>query len=595
LSTLFSFRSINRFHGNHDVRNQVKELSLRKILLMGNPNVGKSVIFSRLTGVNVIASNYPGTTVEFTRGRMKSGDETVEIIDVPGTYNLYPTSPAEEVAVRMAKEGDVIINVVDATNLERNLNLTLQLLKDGKPVVVALNLWDETRHIGISIDVEKLQEILGVPVIPTCAITGEGIKELVSELPHARANTFQYEEEKRWEKVGKIVGQVQEITHRHHTFLERLEDVSIKPFTGIPLAVVTLYVVFNIIRFIGEGLIGIIFEPIFENLWAPWMMRISDLLGKQGFIHDIFIGKLVEGKIDFVESLGLLTTGLFVPIAMVLPYVFSFYLVLSFLEDSGYLPRLAVLVDNLMHRFGLHGLAIIPMMLGLGCNVPGAMSTRVLETRRERFIAATMMSIAVPCMAQIAMIFGLIGQYGAKGMGAVFGSLFIVWIVLGIILNRISKGESPEIFVEIPPYRLPYFGALWKKLLMRTKWFLREAVPYVLLGVFTINILYSLGIIQFLGRLTAPVITGILGLPQNAVGALVIGFLRKDVAVGMLVPLGLNLSQLVVASVVLTMYFPCVATFAVLIKELGIKDMLKSALIMITSALIVGGLLNLIL
>ncbi len=567
---------------------------MRKILLMGNPNVGKSVIFSRLTGVNVIASNYPGTTVEFTRGCMKLGDERVEIIDVPGTYDLDPTSPAEEVAVQMAKEGDVIIDVVDATNLERNLNLTLQLLKGGKPVVVALNLWDETRHIGISIDVEKLQDILGVPVVPTCAITGEGIKELVSELPHARANTFQYEEEKRWEKVGEIISQVQKITHRHHTFLERLEDLSIKPVTGLPLALLALFVIFKIIRFIGEGLIGLVFEPIFEKLWAPLMMQVSNLLGG-GFLHDVLIGKLVDGQIDFVESLGLLTTGLFVPIAMVLPYVFAFYLVLSFLEDSGYLPRLAVLVDNVMHRIGLHGLAIIPMMLGLGCNVPGAMATRVLETKRERFIAATLMAIAVPCMAQTAMVVGLVGRYGNKGLGLVFGTLFVVWVVLGILLNRLSKGESPEIFVEIPPYRMPYWGALLKKLWMRIRGFLKEAIPFVLLGVFFTNILYSLGIIQFIGRLTSPVVTGVLGLPQDAIGALIIGFLRKDVAVGMLLPLGLDLTQLVVASVVLTMYFPCVATFAVLVKEMGIKDMMKSAAIMIGSALIVGGLLNFIL
>ncbi len=562
---------------------------------MGNPNVGKSVIFSRLTGVDVIASNYPGTTVEYTRGYMRLGDEKVEVIDVPGTYTLEPTSKAEEVAVNMLQEGDLVIDIVDATNLERNLNLTLQLLNNGKPTVVALNLWDETRHIGISIDTERLEEILGVPVVPTCAITGEGIKQLVSRLPRAKAYALKYDEKKRWEKVGEIVSQVQKITHRHHTFLERLEDISIKPVTGIPLALATLYVVFNIIRFIGEGLIGFIFEPIFERLWAPLMMRLSNVLGNQGFIHDILIGKLVEGNIDFVESLGLLTTGLFVPLAMVLPYVFAFYLVLSFLEDSGYLPRLAVLVDNVMHRFGLHGLAIIPMMLGLGCNVPGAMATRVLETRRERFISATLMAIAVPCMAQIAMIVGLIGGYGARGLGAVFGTLLVVWVTLGVILNRTSKGESPEIFVEIPSYRLPYLGALLKKLWMRTRWFLKEAVPYVFLGVLIINVLYSLSIIQFVGRLAGPVITGILGLPEGAVGALIIGFLRKDVAVGMLLPLGLNLSQLIIASVVLTMYFPCVATFVVLIKELGIKDMLKSALIMITSALIVGGILNLIL
>jgi ferrous iron transport protein B len=568
---------------------------MKKILLMGNPNVGKSVIFSRLTGVNVIISNYPGTTVEYTKGYMRLGDEKAEIIDVPGTYNLEPVSKAEEVAVEMLKDCDLIINVVDATNLERNLNLTLELLRNGAPVVIALNLCDESRHLGIDIDVEKLGKILGVPVVSTCAITGEGIKDLVSNFPHARSNTFEFEAEKRWEKVGQIVEQVQKITHRHHTFWERLEDATIKPVTGIPIALVIVSIIFALIRFIGESLISYIFEPVFENLWAPLMLRLSAFLGSGGFLHDILIGKLVEGKIDFFESLGLLTTGLFVPFAAVLPYVFSFYLVLSFLEDSGYLPRLGVLVDNLMHKLGLHGLSIVPMMLGLGCNVPGAMATRILETKKERFISATLLAICVPCMAQNAMIVGLIGRYGVKGLGAVFGTLFIVWVILGVLLNKIIKGESPEIFIEIPPYRLPYFGALFKKLWMRTRGFIREAVPYVLLGVFFVNILYTLGIIEFIGNLAAPIITGILGLPKEAVGALIVGFLRKDVAVGMLLPLGLNLSQLIVASVVLAMYFPCVATFAVLVRELGIKDMLKSALIMVISTLIVGGLLNLIL
>ena len=568
---------------------------MKKILLMGNPNVGKSVIFSRLTGVNVIVSNYPGTTVEYTKGYMKLGDERAEIIDVPGTYSLEPVSKAEEVAVEMLKDCDLVINVVDATNLERNLNLTLELLKDRAPVVIALNLCDESRHLGIYIDTEKLEQMLGVPVISTCAITGEGIKDLVSNFPSARSSTFRFEAEKRWEKVGQIVEQVQRITHRHHTFWERLEDATIKPVTGIPVALITVFLIFILIRLIGESLISYVFEPVFEKLWAPLMLKLSVFLGSKGLLHDILIGKLTQGRIDFVESLGLLTTGLFVPLAMVLPYVFSFYLVLSFLEDSGYLPRLGVLVDNLMHKLGLHGLTIVPMMLGLGCNVPGAMATRILETKKEKFISATLLAICVPCMAQLAMIVGLIGRYGVKGLGAVFGTLFIVWVILGVLLNKIIKGESPEIFIEIPPYRLPYLGALLKKLWMRTRGFIREAVPYVLLGVFFVNILYTLGIIEFIGNLTAPIITGILGLPKEAVGALIVGFLRKDVAVGMLLPLGLNLSQLIVASVVLAMYFPCVATFAVLIRELGIKDMLKSVLIMVISTLIVGGLLNLIL
>ncbi len=568
---------------------------MRKILLMGNPNVGKSVIFSRLTGVQVIASNYPGTTVEFTKGYMRLGDEKVEIIDVPGTYSLEPTSRAEEVAVEMLKEGDIIIDVVDATNLERNLNLTLQLLKTNKPIIVALNIIDEAKHTGISIDIEKLEEILGVPVVPTCAITAEGIKKLVSRINDAKKGEYDYEEEERWQEIGNITGSVQKITHRHHRFIERLGDASIKPGTGIPIALILLFALFWIIRFIGENLIAYVFEPIFEKLWAPLMMKLSQIMGSGGFLHDILIGKLVDGEIDFMESFGVLTTGLFVPFAAVLPYVFAFYFVLSFLEDSGYLPRLGVLVDNVMHRLGLHGLSIIPMMLGLGCNVPGAMATRILETRRERFIGMTLMAIAVPCMAQLAMIVGLVGRSGVSGLMLVFGTLFIVWLSLGIIMNLFLKGESPEIFTEIPAYRIPYFGALFKKLWMRVKGFLKEAVPFVILGVLIVNILYALHIIDFIARITAPIVMKVFGLPSEAIAALVVGFLRKDVAVGMLVPLNLSLKQLVIASVVLAMYFPCVATFAVMVRELGIKDMLKSVLIMIIATLIVGGILNLIL
>ncbi|MCD6081483.1 ferrous iron transporter B [candidate division WOR-3 bacterium] len=564
-----------------------------RILLMGSPNVGKSVIFTRLTGVNVITSNYPGTTVEYTKGTMRYRGEPVEVVDAPGTYSLDPTSRAEEVAVAMVENADLIINVVDATNLERSLNLTLDLIRTGKPLIIALNLWDEAKHKGIKIDVKQLEEILDVPCVPTCAVTGEGIKELVSRLDEARPSEFTYQD--KWETIGQIVSQVQQVTHRHHTIWERLADASVRPFTGIPIALIVLYLSFRLIRLIGESLISFVFDPLFERLWAPLMLKLSALLGGSGLLHGILIGELIDGKIEFMESMGLLTTGLYVPFAAVLPYIFAFYLVLSLLEDSGYLPRLAVLMDTFMHRLGLHGLGIIPMLLGLGCNVPGSLSTRILETRRERFIAATIMAIAVPCMAQIAMIVGLVGKYGAKGLGTVFGTLFIIWVGLGALLNRILKGESPEIFVDIPPYRVPYMKAVAKKVWMRVKWFLKEAVPFVLLGVFIVNVLYTLGIIQLMGRLAAPIVTGLFGLPKETVGALLIGFLRKDVAVGMLVPLGLTLRQLIIASVILAIYFPCVATFTTLARELGLKDMLKSVAIMITLTIIVGTLLNLIL
>jgi ferrous iron transport protein B len=569
---------------------------MRKILLMGNPNVGKSVIFSRLTGVQVIASNYPGTTVEYTKGYFRSGEEKVEIIDVPGTYSLEPTSKAEEVAVKMLKEGDIIINVVDATNLERNLNLTLQLLKTKKPMLIALNIYDEACHTGIDIDIQKLEKLLGVPVIPTCAITAEGIKTLVSRINEARKGTYEYEEEERWHEVGNIVRKTQTITHRHHRFLERLGDATIKPGTGIPIAFLLLFAIFWIIRFIGENLITYVFNPIFEKLWSPLMMKLSFVLGSQGFFHDIIIGKLVDGEIEFMESFGLLTTGLYVPFAAVLPYIFAFYLTLSFLEDSGYLPRLGVLVDNVMHRLGLHGLSIVPMMLAFGCNVPGALATRILETRRERFIAMTLMAIGIPCMAQLAVIVGLVStKAGFLGLLLVFGTLFVIWIILGLLLNLLIKGESPEIFTEIPAYRLPHFGTLLKKLWMRIKGFLKEAVPFVILGVFVVNILYALRVIDFTALLFSPIISRLFGLPKEAIAALLVGFLRKDVAVGMLVPLSLSVKQTVIASVILTMYFPCFATFAVMLRELGIVDMLKSAAIMLLSTLIVGGLLNLIL
>ena len=571
-------------------------MKINKILLMGNPNVGKSAIFSRLTGAKVIISNYPGTTVEFTQGHMKVGEERPMVIDVPGTYTLEPTCKAEEVAVQMLKEGDLVINIVDATNLERNLHLTLQLLEKDIPLVVALNMWDDTKHRGIYIDVKKLEEQLGVPVIPTCGLSGEGIKELIERLPQAKARSLPISSDtQKWEKIGKIVEEVQKLTHRHHTLLERLEDLSIKPLTGLPIALGVIYCAFWVVRFIGENLIGYIFEPLFEKLWLPLMMRLSVLLGEGSFLHHILIGNLIDSKIDFGQSFGLLTTGLFVPIAMVLPYIFSFYLILGLLEDFGYLPRLAVLMDNFMHHLGLHGYAIIPFILGLGCKVPGVLATRLLEEKREKFIAATLMAIGVPCMAQIAMIVGLVGQRGGKYVAVVFFTLFTLLIIKGLILNKVLKGASPEILVEIPPYRTPQIQAVIKKLWMRLSGFLREALPLVLLGVLFVNILYALRIIDFFAYIFTPVLTGFWGLPKEAISALIVGFLRKDVAVGMLGPLNLSTKQLVIGSTILSVYFPCIATYMVLIRELGIKDTLRSTSIMIAVALAVGVFLNLIL
>jgi ferrous iron transport protein B len=571
---------------------------MKRILLVGNPNVGKSVLFSRLTGTHIIASNYPGTTVGFTKGHLKLGEEQAEIIDVPGSYSLEPSSKAEEVAVEMLKDGDLIINVIDATNLERNLNLTLQLLERQTPVIVILNLWDDTRHRGISIDLVKLEQLLGVPVVPTAAITGQGIRELIGRLPEAKVpkNPISYaNSEERWTRVGDIVRQVQSLSHRHHTWYERLEDASSHPVGGIIIALLVLFGTFLFVRFIGEGTIGYVAEPLFENLWTPLLAKLSLVLGGGGLRHNVLIGKLVGGEIDYFQSFGLLSTGLYIPLAAVLPYIVAFYLVLGILEDIGYLPRLAVLMDTIMHRLGLHGYAIIPTILGFGCNVPGIMATRILESRKQRFIAATLISIAVPCAALQAMIIGVVGAEGVGYVAMVYGSLFISWVIIGLILNRIAKGFNPELLVEIPPYRLPPWRVIGEKLWLRVSGFIKEALPIILGTVLVVNILYTLGVFSIIGNVAAPVLTKLWGLPKETIAALLVGFLRKDAAMGMLSSLALTAKQLVISSTVLAMFFPCVATFVMLARELGARDLVKAIGIMIAAVLVMGTLQNLVL
>lgn len=569
---------------------------MRRIVLVGNPNVGKSVVFSQLTGSKVMISNYAGTTVEFTRGQINTETEAYEVLDAPGTYSLTPTSKVEEVAASLVDGADIVINVVDATNLERNLLLTTEVLERNVPLIVALNMIDEAGHKGVNIDVARLEELLGVPVIPTVAVSGEGLKDLVDALPRAlNRKAKPLETADRWAHVGSIVEQVQEIVHRHHSWLETLQDASLRPLTGIPIAVGVLFLAFQFVIGLGELIAELLEKYVFEGLYEPLLIWLSELMGGSGFLHNILIGNLIDGKIEFEESLGVLTTGVFVELGVVLPFLTVFYLVLGFLEDSGYLPRLAVMVDRSMHRLGLHGYSIIPMVLGFGCNVPAALAARNLESRRERFIACTLMAVAVPCMAQLALIVGLVGRFGFAYLAVVFASLFFIWVVLGLIIDKVMPGYTPSMVVEIPPYRVPSFKAQAKKLGMRIKGFLVHATPYILGGILVVNILYTLGIIDYIGNLFAPVITGLLGLPGETVSTLLIGFLRKDVAVAMMVPLGLDARQFVIGAVVLAAYFPCAATFTVLVKEMGARDMLKSAAIMIITAFTAGFILNMLL
>ncbi len=580
-------------NGHHGDELLSKECN-KKILLVGNPNVGKSALFSRLTGVHAISSNYPGTTVGFTQGRFRHRDDCYQLIDVPGAYTLDPTNEAESVAKRIIDEGgDIVIVTLDACVLERNLYLALQVIEKGLNVIIALNMVDEARHEGIQIDVGALEKELGVPVVPTVAVSGSGISELVARLHESRPGRFtEMDTKTRWEEIGKIIGKVQTVTHRHHSLKDRFEDASVHPFWGAVLGVFVIVAGFLVIRQLGESAIDLILDPLFESMWLPILNGLSKVLGPGTLMHSLILGSLIDGGLDFEQSFGLLTTGLYVPIVMVLPYVVAFYAVLSLLEDSGYLPRLAVLFDSLMHRVGLHGFAIVPNLLGLGCNVPGILATRVLESPRERFIAATLISVAIPCAGLQAMIFGALGDLGGKYVLMVYGALLVTWVILGKVLHALLPGYSPELVVEIPPYRVPSLQGLGLKLWFRVKGFIFEAIPLVLLGVLIVNALYLSGIMDTLTGFLDPFFKTVLGLPSSAVGPVLLGLLRKDVAVGMLLPLGLSASQLVVAVVVLAMTFPCIATFIVLWKELGVRRMLASVGVMIVTALTAGAVLN---
>lgn len=572
---------------------------MNKIVLAGNPNVGKSAIFSRLTGARVVSANYPGTTISLLQGKLKLEDKSFMVVDAPGVYDLSSVSEAEQIASRIISEGDVIVNVIDATNLERNLYLTLQLLELNKPVIVILNFWDETHHRGVQIDVDALAEHLGVPVIPTVGITGEGIKDLIGNIRTIKTPDTQkrpvVDKENLWSTIGDIIEKTQSLKNRRHTFLDRLHDFSLHSFGGLILALLVLFLSFITIRFVSEGLIENVLEPLFYTYYAPFMENLINRYSLPHFLQYVLVGELVEGAIDFELSFGLLTTGLFIPIGVVLPYIFSFYLVLGFLEDSGYLPRLAIFLDNIMHKINLHGWAIIPVLLGMGCNVPGVLATRILDSPKQRFIAAVSISIAVPCVALQAMIIGLVGKQSPLGVVFIYSTLFILWIFMSKILGYVYTGDNPELILEIPPYRVPSLMLLLKKTFNRLLDFLREGMPLIFIGVLMVNLLYFFDLLSAAGRIFGPFLSFILGLPPESIVGLLIGFLKKELAIGFLAVLELDIKQLIVACLFLAMSFPCIATFLILWKELRWKYFIIAVIIMLVVALTVGFAANMLL
>jgi len=569
---------------------------MKKVVLAGNPNVGKSVVFTRLSGIYVVSSNYPGTTVEVARSRINRDGASFELIDAPGTYALEADAAAERIAEKLIVQADVVVNVVDAGNLERNLYLTFELLEKKKPMVIALNMWDEVQRRGIRIDIQRLSQLLGIPVIPVVATTGEGMKKLVQSLDSARvAAIIPGSHQERWQEIGQVIEAVQSFSYQKPRWVDRLKEATLSPISGFFIGLGILYGVFWLVRFIGESLITYILDPLFHALYLPLLLSLDRFLIFSPFLRTILIGHPVNGTIDLEQSLGLLSTGVYVELGVVLPYIVSFYLILGLLEDTGYLPRLAVLLDGFFHRVGLHGYAIVPTLLGLGCNVPGIMATRVLESENERFIVSVLISVGVPCASQQALIFGVLGKHGVLPVTLVYTVLLLVWIILGVILKYTVKGYRPALILEIPPYRFPYWRTVIPKLWSRVKGFLKEALPIVSLGILVINLLYMTNLFPLFANAFGPFLQHLLGLPREVSLVLALGFLRKDLAMGLLAPLQLTVKQLIVSSVMLAMFFPCVATFMIILKELGAKRLIQATGIMVVVSTLTGTILNLVL
>ena len=562
-------------------------------LLAGNPNVGKSLIFSRLTGVGVISSNFPGTTVGLNYGTTQFNGESYDIIDIPGLYRLEEEWQMEGKKHHLFKEleYDFIVCVADASHLERNLYFLLELLSLNKPAVLMLNKFDEAKRKGILIDVKKLSKLLGLPVIPTVATTGEGLKELANTVSELDANTPQISipktDEEKWQTIGKIIGQVQEVKHKHPSFWEHLQAWATTPLTGLPIALLVLIISFFIVRFVGESIINFV-DPLYENYYFPFMEKLL------GAWRDNWLGMLLVG--DGGEAyFGVLTDGLKIALVDVMSYVLAFYALFGFLGDIGYLPRLAILLDGILHKIGLHGYGAIPIMLGFGCKVPAVMGARVLETRRERVIALALVLVLAPCISQTAMIISILSPHGLKYMLLVFGVLVINGILAGSILNRLLKGEAPELFMEIPSWQIPSFRALGRKLWLRMKEYLCDALPLILCGVLFVDLMQMSGVTDLITKISRYPVEYILGLPADTTSLLILGFLRKDVAIALLEPFNLSAQMLVVACVFMTMYLPCIATFFVMLRENGWKDTLRVVGLTLGLALLTGFILRLIL
>ncbi|HHV38922.1 MAG TPA: ferrous iron transporter B [Tepidimicrobium sp.] len=557
-----------------------------KTLLIGNPNVGKSVIFSELTGITAMTANYPGTTVSYSKGEFNIDDIRLELIDVPGTYALDMGTEAEVIANDFLEEGaDVIVIVLDATNLERNLYLALQVLDRGFPTVIALNLMDVAESRGIKIDIEALEDELGVPVVATTAVKGKGIDELKDIIINISGKKGVYSTtdwgEDYWKAAETISKKVQSFERARRTLGDRLDAKMLQPLSGSLIAILVMLAAFAGIVGVGMGVRNFILRPIFNRLIDPIIRYAITSIIPAGVWRNIFIGEY-----------GFLIKSIEWPLTLMLPYVASFYIVLALLEDSGYMPRLAALLDSVFKEIGLQGTAIIPLMLGYGCAIPAIMSTRSLSSRRERVVVSTLISMGVPCISQTGAFISLLGSKSLFLVIALYLISLLTIFISGKMFMRFSPNLPEPMAMELPPLLWPDMGTAAKRTWYRLKSTIVEALLPLTIVVGITAMLYETGGLHYIGRALNPLVVGWLGLPSEASVGLIAGIVRRELAVLPLLDMNLTNTQLFVGAVVALFYMPCVAVFGILTSEFSIREALVVGVITTGLAFFVGGLFN---
>ena len=635
---------------------------MSSVVLVGNPNVGKSALFRALTGTYVTVSNYPGTTVEVTRGEATIARRRTEVLDTPGATSFLPTSEDERVTrdILLSGEPRAAVVVGDAKNLERTLALALQLSEMQVPFVLCLNMMDEAAASGIELDLAGLSRHFGVDVVATVAVRHEGTTRLREALarPSAGVAPVRYAEpiERAVAAIEPLLGtspiasralalmalsrdealtewlrgrldeqslatvetvrlDLERVFHEPVAYVinaarlaearrlaraamlsnghgleraatRRLEELATHPLWGWPILLAVLYAAYLFVGVLGaQTLVGLLEDDLFGGIISPLATKLAERLLPWALLRDLFVGPY-----------GLITMALAYSLALVLPIVGTFFVAFGALEDSGYLPRLAVMVNRVFKTMGLNGKAVLPMVLGLGCDTMATLTTRILETPKERLIVILLLALGVPCSAQLTVMMAMLAGLGPAAAAIWMAVVVGVILLVGRLAALVLPGRGSDFVLELPPLRMPRAGNILMKTLARIEWYLKEAVPLFVLGTLLLFVADRLQVLTAIERATEPILSGLLGLPRETAEAFVIGFLRRDFGAAGLYRLAregrLDPIQVVVAVTTVTLFMPCVANFFMIVKERGWRTGLAIAGFVFPFAVLVGALLN---